>query len=110
MLLLDGRQKGSMKFDIDDANMPSQSEIDYELEKLRSMSAEEAAAVAARAVAEAEAAIAEAEEATKEAEAAEADADVAQAFADAAMKSVKVKKSTPKTVNPGFSFLCNIIT
>lgn len=43
MLLLEGRQKGSMKFDIDDTNMPSQSEIDYELEKLRSMSAEEAA-------------------------------------------------------------------
>ncbi|XP_058762156.1 telomere repeat-binding factor 1-like [Vicia villosa] len=100
MLLLEGRQKGSMKFEIDDSNMPSQSEIDYELEKLRSMSAEEAAAVAARAVAEAEAAIAEAEEATKEAEAAEADADVAQAFADAAMKSVKVKKSTPKTTIP----------
>ncbi|CAI8590322.1 unnamed protein product [Vicia faba] len=100
MLLLEGSQKGSMKFDIDDTNMPSQSEIDYELEKLRSMSAEEAAAVAARAVAEAEAAIAEAEEATREAEAAEADADVAQAFADAAMKSVKVKKNTPKTTIP----------
>lgn len=63
-----------------------------ELEKLKTMSAHEAAAAAARAVAEAEAAIAEAEKAAREAEAAEAEAEAAQVFAEAAMKALKCQK------------------
>ncbi|XP_057784443.1 telomere repeat-binding factor 2-like isoform X3 [Salvia miltiorrhiza] len=66
----------------------SKAKIDAELEKMKSMSAEEAAAAAARAVAEAEAAIAEAEAAAREAEEAEADAEAAQCFADAAQKAL----------------------
>ncbi|KAF2294395.1 hypothetical protein GH714_010267 [Hevea brasiliensis] len=62
------------------------------------MTAQEAAAAAARAVAEAEAAIAEAEEAAREAEAAEADAEAAQAFAEAAMKTLKGRQP-PKMVS-----------
>lgn len=64
------------------------AKIDAELEKMKSMSAEEAAAAAARAVAEAEAAIAEAEAAAREAEEAEAEAEAAQCFADAAQKAL----------------------
>lgn len=95
MLLSDARQRFSMKIDKDEANVITKSQIDLELAKIRSMTAQEAAAVAARAVAEAEAAIAEAEEAAKEAEAAEADAEAAQAFADAAMKTLN-GRNTPK--------------
>ncbi|KAK9756141.1 hypothetical protein RND81_01G076500 [Saponaria officinalis] len=58
-----------------------------DFEKMKSMSAEEAAA-AAQAVAEAEAAIAEAEKAAREAEAAEAEADAARVFAEAAMRAL----------------------
>ena len=103
MLLLEGRQKTSMKLDRDERKYPTKSEIDLEIEKVRSMSAQEAASYAARAVADAEAAIAEAEEAAKEAEAAEADAAAAEAFAEAAMKTVKGRNPS-KTVNLGFSF------
>ncbi|XP_045800383.1 telomere repeat-binding factor 1-like isoform X3 [Trifolium pratense] len=99
MSLLEGRQRGSFRFDMSRINMPTQSEIDIELEKIRSMSAEEAAAVAARAVAAAEAALAEAEEAVLEAEAAEAEADAAEAFAEAARKTEKETKSL-KMVHP----------
>ncbi|KAK4270769.1 hypothetical protein QN277_019541 [Acacia crassicarpa] len=95
LLLTDGRQRIPMKMDKDEANVITKSQIDLELAKIRSMTAQEAAAVAARAVAEAEAAIAEAEEAAKEAEAAEADAEAAQAFADAAMKTLN-GRNTPK--------------
>lgn len=89
MSLVEGRHRGSPKFDRDDSNIPTKSEIDVELAKMRSMSPQEAAAAAAAAVAEAEAAIAEAEEAAREAEAAEADAEAAQAFAEAAMKTLR---------------------
>lgn len=92
-LLLEGRQKGSMKFYRDESNIPTKSEIDLELEKIRSMSAQEAAACAARAVAEAEALMAEAEEATKEAEAAEAEADAMEAFVEAERKRLKEKNT-----------------
>ncbi|KAG5011664.1 hypothetical protein JHK82_023856 [Glycine max] len=98
VLYLEGRQKASMKIDRDETNILTRSQIDLELEKIRSMTPQEAAAFAARAVAEAEAAIAEAEEAAKEAEAAEADAEAAQAFADATTKSAKGRKS-PKRVS-----------
>lgn len=91
MLRLEGgRPSGSSpRFDKDDINVPTRGQIDLELQKMRSMTAQEAAAAAAQAVAEAEAAIAEAEEAAREAEAAEADAEAAQAFAEAAMKTLK---------------------
>ncbi|KAE9599197.1 hypothetical protein Lal_00043897 [Lupinus albus] len=99
MLLSDGRQKASMKIDRDEINVLTKSQIDLELAKIRSMTPQEAAAVAARAVSEAEAAIAEAEEAAREAEAAEADADAAEAFAEAAMKTMK-GRNTLKTMIP----------
>lgn len=83
--------------DQDDIDVITRSEIDMELAKMRSMSAEEAAAVAAQAVAEAETAMAEAEEAAKDAEAAEADADAAHVFAEAAMKTLK-GRSVPRMV------------
>lgn len=101
LLLSDARQRISMKLDRDVPNVITKSQIDLELAKIRSMTAQEAAAVAAQAVAEAEAAIAEAEEAAKEAEAAEADAEAAQAFADAAMKTLNGGNS-PKLVSPLF--------
>lgn len=83
--------------DHEDIDIITKSQIDLELAKMRSMTPEEAAAVAAQAVADAEAAIADAEEAAKEAEAAEADADAAQAFAEAAMKTLK-GRSIPRMV------------
>ncbi|XP_044509326.1 telomere repeat-binding factor 1-like isoform X2 [Mangifera indica] len=89
MLIIEGRQRVSPQVDDDDVNIPTQSQIDLELAKMRSMTPQEAAVAAARAVAEAEAAVAEAEEAAREAEAAEADANAAQAFAEAAMKTLK---------------------
>ncbi|WCJ17989.1 telomere repeat binding factor 1 [Euphorbia peplus] len=98
MLLLEGRQRISPKLERDDSsmhsNMLSKSQIDLEIAKMRSMTAQEAAAAAAQAVAEAEAAIAEAEEAARDAEAAEADAEAAQAFAEATVKTVKGKTLT----------------
>ncbi|KAK7329639.1 hypothetical protein VNO77_23811 [Canavalia gladiata] len=97
MLFLDGRQKASMKVDKDETSILTKSQIDLELAKIRSMTAQEANAFAARAVAEAEAAIAEAEEAAKEAEAAEADAEAALAYAEAT-KSVK-GRNPPKMIH-----------
>ncbi|XP_042981447.1 telomere repeat-binding factor 1 isoform X3 [Carya illinoinensis] len=97
MLLLDGRQRVFPKVEKDDTHMLTKSQIDLELEKMRNMTPQEAAAAAAQAVAEAEAAIAEAEEAAREAEAAEADAEVAQAFAAAAVKTLK-GRSNPKMI------------
>nr|QSD99743.1 MYB family transcription factor [Melilotus albus] len=96
-LLLEGRQKASMKFDRDESNIPT-----------KSMSAQEVAAYAARAVAEAEAATEEAEEAEKEAEAAEADADSAAAIAKAAkaeLKSLKGRKPPKTAIHSSLSFL-----
>lgn len=69
----------------------TKAQIDAELERLRSMTAAEAAAAAAQAVAEAEAAIAEAEVAAREAEEAEAEAEAAHCFAEAAMKALKCR-------------------
>ncbi|GAB2225300.1 hypothetical protein Droror1_Dr00006092 [Drosera rotundifolia] len=80
------RQLPTPKMERAPAPILTRSQIDLELEKMRNMTAQEAAAAAARAVAEAEKAIAEAEEAAREAEAAEADAETAQEFAKAAMK------------------------
>ncbi|CAN1284952.1 Single myb histone 6 [Linum perenne] len=98
MLLLDGRQRVFQRAEREEFNMPTKAQLDVELSKMRTMSAQEAEAVAARAVAEAENAIAEAEEAAREAEAAEADAEAAQAFAEAAMKTIKGRNNA-KTVH-----------
>lgn len=64
-------------------------EVDSELDKMRGMNKEEAAAYAAKRVAEAEVAIAEAEEAARIAEAAQANAETAQAFLEAVMATIK---------------------
>lgn len=68
--------------------MLTKAQVDAELEMMKSMNAEEAAAVAARAVAEAQAAIAAAEAAALEAEEAEREAEAAHCFADAARKAL----------------------
>ncbi|KAI9181842.1 hypothetical protein LWI28_019222 [Acer negundo] len=95
---LEGRQRTSPRVDKDDVNIPTKSQIDLDLARMRSMTPQEAAAAAAQAVAEAEAAIAEAEEAAREAEAAEADAEAAQAFAEAAMKTLKGRNNSKMMV------------
>lgn len=92
MLLLEGKQKDSSRADKSNVNILTKSQVDADLSKMRSMTAQEAAAAAAQAVAEAEAAIAAAEEAAREAEAAEAEAEAAQVFAKAAMKALKCRR------------------
>lgn len=69
--------------------IPTKAEVDAELEKMWSMTPQQAAAMAMKAVAEAEAAISEAERAAREAETAEADAELAKAYAAAAMRAFK---------------------
>lgn len=91
MLLLEGRQKDTLRAEKSDVNVLMKSQVDAELTEMRSMTAQEAAATAARAVAEAESAIAAAEEAAREAEEAEAEAEAAQIFAKAAMKALKCR-------------------
>ncbi|KAI4327340.1 hypothetical protein L6164_019813 [Bauhinia variegata] len=91
LLLLEGRSKNSPKADKTDVNLLSKSEIDAELSKMKDMTAQEAAAAAAKAIAEAEVAIAEAEAAAREAEAAEAEAEAAKVFAKAAIKALKCR-------------------
>ncbi|KAF5187596.1 telomere repeat-binding factor 1-like [Thalictrum thalictroides] len=87
--LLEGTQMDSYNAEKVGKRILTASQVDAELAKMRNMTAQEAAAAAARAVAEAEIAMAEAEEAAKEAEAAEADAEAAQAFAEVAMATLK---------------------
>ncbi|KAK2998535.1 hypothetical protein RJ639_023197, partial [Escallonia herrerae] len=89
LLLLEGKQKVSTIVEMNGTKVLTKAQIDAELEKMRRMTAQEAAAAAAQAVAEAEAAISDAEVAAREAEDAERDAEVAQAFAEAAMKALK---------------------
>ncbi|XWS45134.1 hypothetical protein CRYUN_Cryun15aG0110700 [Craigia yunnanensis] len=89
LLTLERRQKDSSKAEKKGVNILTKTQVDAELSKMRSMTAEEAAAAAARAVAEAEVAIAEAEKAAREAEAAEAEAEAAKIFAKAAEKALK---------------------
>lgn len=69
----------------------TRSQVDGELFMIKGMTAQEAAAAAARAVAEAEFAIAEAEEAAREADEAEAEAEAAHIFAKAAIKAFKYR-------------------
>ncbi|XP_047047785.1 single myb histone 6-like isoform X1 [Lolium rigidum] len=97
MLLLEDIQREPVKVERverDEFAARTKSQVDAELARMRNMTAEEAAAAAARAVAEAEAIMAEAEAAVREAEAAEADAVAAQAFAEAAMSTLKSRSST----------------
>ncbi|KAL4189817.1 hypothetical protein AMTRI_Chr08g167300 [Amborella trichopoda] len=94
VLLLEGKPRDSPRSERSDVRLLTRSQIDAELAKMRNMSAQEAARVAAQAVAEAEVAMAEAEEAAREAEAAEADAEAAQAFAEAAMMTLKSRNSS----------------
>ncbi|EEE53602.1 hypothetical protein OsJ_36856 [Oryza sativa Japonica Group] len=93
VVLLEDIKKEPTKLDREDVAVLTKSQIDAELARMRTMTAEEAAAAAARAVAEAEAIMAEAEAAVREAEAAEADAVAAQAFAEAAMATFKNRSS-----------------
>ncbi|KAI3451915.1 hypothetical protein Pfo_008580 [Paulownia fortunei] len=88
LLLENGAKKDPSEAERNGVVLLTKAKIDAELEKMKSMSAEEAAAAAAQAVAEAEAAIAEAEAAAREAEEAEAEAEAAQCFADAAQKAL----------------------
>lgn len=88
MLLIEGRQKGLSRLDRNDTKPLTKSEVDAELARMMSMTAEEAATAAAQAVAEAEAAMEEAEEAARIAESLEADAEAAQAFHEAALSTL----------------------
>lgn len=89
ILLLEDVQREPQKIGSNDSKTLTKSQVDAELARMATMTAEEAAAAAARAVAEAEALMAEAEAAAREAEAAEADAQAAQAFAEAALLTLK---------------------
>ncbi|KAG8092898.1 hypothetical protein GUJ93_ZPchr0012g19995 [Zizania palustris] len=86
VVLLDDIKRESTR---EDVVTLTKSQVDAELARMRTMTAEEAAAAAARAVAEAEVIMAEAEAAVREAEAAEADAVAAQAVAEEAMATLK---------------------
>jgi myb proto-oncogene protein len=89
MLLLEDVQRESHGLERDDSKTLTISQVDAELARMATMTAEEAAYTAACAVAEAEALMAEAEEAAREAEAAEADAQAAHAFAEASSMTIK---------------------
>ncbi|GMY11917.1 telomere repeat-binding factor 2 isoform X1 [Fagus crenata] len=88
LLLLEERQKDSSRAEKREISILTKTQVHAELSKMKGMTAQEAAAAAARAVAEAEAAIAEAEKAAREAEKAEAEAEAAQIFAKAAMTAL----------------------
>ncbi|KAK3145158.1 hypothetical protein QOZ80_4AG0324180 [Eleusine coracana subsp. coracana] len=94
MLLLEDVQREPFKGGSDDSKTLTRAQVDADLARMATMTAEEAAAAAARAVAEAEAIMAEAEAAAREAEVAEADAQAAQAFAEAAFVTLKNRNAT----------------
>ncbi|XP_066341966.1 single myb histone 6-like [Miscanthus floridulus] len=89
MMLLEDVQGEPLKLGSDASRRLTRSQVDAELVRMATMTAEAAAAAAAHAVAEAEAIMAEAEAAAREAEAAEAEARAAQAFAEAAVLTLK---------------------
>ncbi|XP_002525279.2 telomere repeat-binding factor 2 [Ricinus communis] len=91
LVRIEGKQKDSPKSEKSNTKILTKSQVDQELSKIKGMTAEEAAAAAAKAVAEAEAAIAEAEAAARDADAAEAEAEAAQVFAKAAIKAFKYR-------------------
>ncbi|KAL5223688.1 hypothetical protein ABZP36_010327 [Zizania latifolia] len=109
VVLLDDIQRESTKLYREDVVTLTKSQVDAELARMRTMTAEEAAAAAARAVAEAEAIMAEAEAAVREAEAAEADAVAAQAFAEAAMATLKNISSGKLVTVLSTSVLCSTV-
>ncbi|XP_039058554.1 uncharacterized protein LOC120202143 [Hibiscus syriacus] len=79
--------KDSAKANKKGISILTKTQVDADFLKMRSMTAEEAAAAAA--IAEVEVAIAEAEKAAREAELAEAEAEAAKNFAKAAEKALK---------------------
>uniref|UniRef100_A0A0D9VWS0 Uncharacterized protein n=1 Tax=Leersia perrieri TaxID=77586 RepID=A0A0D9VWS0_9ORYZ len=85
VLKLEDTQRESQNIGSNDVEILTKAQVDAELARMASMTAEEAEAAAARAVEEAEAVMAEAKEAAREAEAAEADAQAAIAFAEATL-------------------------
>jgi transcription factor MYB, plant len=99
MLLLEDVQKESFKVQSDDSKILTRAQVDAELSRMATMTAEEAEVAAACAVAEAEAILAEAEEAAREAEAAEADARAAQAFAEAALLTLKNRNAAKSVIH-----------
>lgn len=82
-----------MNTEKNNAKRLTKPQVVAELEKMKGMTKEEAAAFAAKAVAEAEVAIAEAEEAARVAEAAENDAEAAKAFLDAVTLSIRSRNA-----------------
>jgi transcription factor MYB, plant len=96
MLLLEDVQKESFKVQSDDSKILTRAQVDAELSRMATMTAEEAEVAAACAVAEAEAILAEAEEAAREAE---ADARAAQAFAEAALLTLKNRNAAKSVIH-----------
>ncbi|CAI9111263.1 OLC1v1011443C1 [Oldenlandia corymbosa var. corymbosa] len=93
ILLLEGLKKDSSKVENGGVRILTKAQIDAELEMMRNMTPQEAAAAAAQAVAEAEAAMADAEMAARDAEDAEAEAEAARCFAEAAQKALKSNRA-----------------
>ncbi|KAF8048596.1 hypothetical protein N665_2463s0003 [Sinapis alba] len=85
LLFLEGNKENGVQQHL------TNSQVDGELFMIKGMTAQEAAAAAARAVAEAEFAISEADEAAREADEAEAEAEAAHIFAKAAIKALKYR-------------------
>ncbi|WMV14871.1 hypothetical protein MTR67_008256 [Solanum verrucosum] len=84
-----GGKLDSTMVEKNETRLLTKAQIDADLEQMKSMSAEEAAAAAAQAVAEAEVAIADAEQAARIAEEFEAEAEAAQCFAEVASKALQ---------------------
>ncbi|XP_049384104.1 telomere repeat-binding factor 1-like isoform X2 [Solanum stenotomum] len=84
-----GGKLDSTMVEKNETRLLTKAQIDADLEQMKSMSAEEAAAAAAQAVAEAEVAIADAERAARIAEEFEAEAEAAQCFAEVASKALQ---------------------
>ncbi|XP_031115057.1 telomere repeat-binding factor 1-like [Ipomoea triloba] len=100
---LGGKQMHYLKPEKNATRILTKAQIDAELEKMKNMTAQEAAAAAAQAVAEAEAAIADAEQAAREAEEAEAEAEAAQSLAEATSKALIFQSSDyPRLIKPIF--------
>lgn len=90
-MIADGAKKDLSELQIKGIVILTKAEVDAELEKMKSMTPQEAAIAAAQAVKEAEEALAAAEAAAKEAEEAEVEAEAARCFANAAQKSCNFK-------------------
>ncbi|CAN4090573.1 unnamed protein product [Withania somnifera] len=84
--LVMGGKLDSTMVEKNETRILTKAQINADLEQMKSMSAEEAAAAAAQAIAEAEVAIADAQQAARIAEEFEAEAEAAQCFAEVASK------------------------